>query len=58
MNPLPTYLECLRLPYLTENYDALAKQAAEKKWPYADYLQRLLEETRLHRLRSGPGNHP
>lgn len=43
MNPLHTYLDYLRLPYLTENYDALAKQAAEKKWPYADYLQRLLE---------------
>jgi len=43
MNPLHTYLDYLHLPYLTENYDPLAKQAAEKKWPYADYLQRLLE---------------
>ena len=43
MNPLHTYLDYLRLPYLTENYDPLAKQAAEKKWPYPDYLQRLLE---------------
>jgi DNA replication protein DnaC len=43
MNPLHTYLDYLRLPYLTENYDPLAKQAAEKKWPYADYLQHLLE---------------
>ena len=49
MNPLPTYLEYLRLPYLTENYDSLAKQAAEKKWPHADYLQRLLEGEYLRR---------
>ncbi|MBI4622509.1 MAG: ATP-binding protein [Verrucomicrobia bacterium] len=43
MNPLHTYLDYLRLPYLAENCGPLAKQAAEKKWPYADYLQRLLE---------------
>ena len=49
MNPLPTYLEYLRLPYLAENYDSLAKQAAEKKWPHADYLQRLLEGEYLRR---------
>lgn len=49
MNPLPTYLEYLRLPYLAENYDALAQQAAEKKWPHADYLQRLVEGEYLRR---------
>jgi DNA replication protein DnaC len=49
MNPLPTYLEYLRLPYLAENYDSLAQQAAEKKWPHADYLQRLLEGEYLRR---------
>jgi len=43
MNPLPTYLDYLRLRYLAENYEPLAKQAAEKHWPHADYLQRLLE---------------
>lgn len=43
MNPLPTYLDYLRLKYVTENYEPLAKQAAEKRWPHADYLQRLLE---------------
>jgi len=43
MNPLPTYLDYLRLKYLADNYEPLAKQAAEKRWPHADYLQRLLE---------------
>jgi DNA replication protein DnaC len=43
MNPLVTYLDYLRLNYVTDNYESLAKQAAEKRWPYADYLQRLLE---------------
>ena len=49
MNPLPTYLEYLRLGYLAENYEPLAKQAAEKRWPHADYLQRLLEGEYLRR---------
>lgn len=43
MNPLSTQLDYLRLPYLAEHYEALAKQATEKKWPHADYLQRLIE---------------
>ncbi len=43
MNPLPTYLDYLRLKYVTDHYEPLAKQAAEKKWPHAEYLQRLLE---------------
>jgi len=43
MNTLPTYLDYLRLNYVAENYEPLAKQAAEKRWPYADYLQRLIE---------------
>ena len=43
MNPLLTYLDYLRLKYLADNYEPLAKQAAEKRWPHADYLQRLLE---------------
>lgn len=43
MNPLATYLDYLRLAYVAENYDPLAKQAAEKRLPYAEYLQRLLE---------------
>jgi DNA replication protein DnaC len=43
VNPLPTYLDYLRLKYVADNYEPLAKQAAEKRWPHADYLQRLLE---------------
>jgi DNA replication protein DnaC len=43
MNPLQTYLDYLRLKHLVENYEPLAKQAAEKRWPHVDYLQRLLE---------------
>lgn len=43
MNHLLTHLDYLRLQYITENYEPLAKQAAEKRWPYADYLQRLIE---------------
>jgi DNA replication protein DnaC len=40
--PLSAHLDYLKLPYLAENYDALAQQAAEKKWSYVDYLQRLI----------------
>jgi DNA replication protein DnaC len=43
MNPLLTYLDYLHLGYLTENYEPLAKQAAEKRLSHVDYLQRLLE---------------
>jgi DNA replication protein DnaC len=43
MNPIATYLDYLRLAYVAENYEPLAKQAAEKRLPYAEYLQRLLE---------------
>lgn len=43
MNALSTYLEYLRLAYIAENYEPLAKQAAEKRLAYPDYLQRLIE---------------
>lgn len=43
MNPIATYLDYLRLAYVAENYEPLAKQAAEKRLPHAEYLQRLLE---------------
>jgi DNA replication protein DnaC len=43
MNPIATYLDYLRLAYVAEHYEPLAKQAAEKRLPYAEYLQRLLE---------------
>jgi DNA replication protein DnaC len=46
MNPtdplLPAHLAYLKLPFLAENYDSLAQQAAEKKWSHVDYLQRLI----------------
>jgi DNA replication protein DnaC len=40
--PLSAHLDYLKLPYLAENYDPLAQQAAEKKWSHVDYLQRLI----------------
>jgi DNA replication protein DnaC len=40
--PLPAQLDYLKLPFLAENYDPLAQQAAEKKWSHVDYLQRLI----------------
>ena len=43
MKPLADSLDSLRLRYVAENYEPLAQQAAEKKWPHADYLQRLIE---------------
>jgi DNA replication protein DnaC len=43
MNPLATYLDYLRLGYVAEHYEPLAHQAAEKRLPHAEYLQRLLE---------------
>jgi DNA replication protein DnaC len=43
MNPISTYIDYLRLAYVAENYELLAKQATEKRLPYAEYLQRLLE---------------
>jgi DNA replication protein DnaC len=49
MTPLLTSLDYLRLKYFAENYEPLAKQAAEKRWPHADYLQRLLEGEYLRR---------
>ncbi len=50
MNPLRTALDYLRLKYVADNYEPLAQQAAEKHWPHADYLQRLLEGEYLRRL--------
>lgn len=43
MNPLSTYLDYLRLKHVADQYEPLAKLAAEKRWPYPEYLQRLLE---------------
>lgn len=43
MSPLETYLDYLGLPYLQQNHEALAQEAAEKRWSHGEYLQRLLE---------------
>jgi len=42
-SPLQLYLEYLRLGHIAEHYEALAAEAAEKRWAPLDYLQRLLE---------------
>jgi DNA replication protein DnaC len=40
---LALHLKYLRLSYIAEHYEAMAKEAAEKRLPPLDYLQRLLE---------------
>jgi len=40
---LSAYLEYLRLPYIREHYEALAKEAAELGWSHVQYLERLIE---------------
>lgn len=42
-DPLGTSLEYLRLPYIREQYEALAKEAAEHNWSHIEYLERLME---------------
>jgi DNA replication protein DnaC len=49
---LSSRLDYLRLSHVAENYDALAKQAAEKHWSHVEYLEHLLEgeyQLRQHR---------
>lgn len=41
--PLNNYLEELKLPFLRENAQSLAKEAAQKNWTHLDYLQKLME---------------
>ncbi len=55
--PAPTnlavYLESLCLPFMRDNFEALASQAAQNVWPHVDYLAALAEgETGLRRQRS------
>ena len=55
--PTPTnlaaYLESLCLPFMRDNFEALASQAAQNVWPHVDYLAALAEgETGLRRQRS------
>jgi DNA replication protein DnaC len=50
---LPTHLELLCLPFMRDNYDMLANQAAQKGWSHVDYLAALVDgEAGLRRQRS------
>jgi DNA replication protein DnaC len=50
---LLTHLELLGLPFMRANYDALARQAAQKSWTHVDYLAALADgEAGLRRERS------
>lgn len=50
---LVTHLKFLSLPFMRDNYDALACHAAEKHWSHVDYLAALAEgEAGLRRQRS------
>lgn len=40
---LPEQLEFLKLPFIREHHEALAKQAAANQWTHLDYLARLIE---------------
>jgi DNA replication protein DnaC len=40
---LPEHLAQLRLPFIQENYQTLADQAAREQWTHAQYLARLME---------------
>jgi DNA replication protein DnaC len=49
---LSSRLDYLKLSHVAENYDALARQAAEKHWSHVEYLEHLLEgeyQLRQHR---------
>jgi len=50
---LPDHLELLGLPFMRDNYDVLAYQAAQKGWGHVDYLAALADgEAGLSRQRS------
>ena len=50
---LAAHLELLCLPFMRDNFEALASQAAESGWPHVDYLAALAEgEAGLRRQRS------
>jgi DNA replication protein DnaC len=50
---LPGHLELLGLPFMRDNYDVLAHQAAQKDWSNIDYLAALADgEAGLRRERS------
>lgn len=47
--PRHAHIEYLNLGFFTEQHEALAKQAAEKRWSHLEYLERLLEGEYLAR---------
>ena len=46
---LRTHLAYLNLPFIREQFEDLAKQAAEKQWGPVDYLRRLIEGEAVQR---------
>lgn len=53
MNDITTHLSYLKLPYIRENYEAVAKTAARKQWDPIQYLSELIkQESNLRRDRS------
>lgn len=50
MPDLEQYLSHLKLPYIRDNYESVAKIAAQKQWPHVQYLSELAkQESRLRR---------
>ena len=53
MNDLPKYLSYLKLPYILEHHEMVAKTAVRKQWPHVHYLSELIkEETNLRKDRT------
>lgn len=53
MNDLSEHLSYLKLPFIRENHEALAKTAAGKKWDHVHYLSELItQEAKLKRDRA------
>jgi len=44
MNDLIKHLSDLKLPYILENHETVAKSAARKKWTHVHYLSELIKE--------------
>jgi DNA replication protein DnaC len=42
-HPLDTQLASLKLSYVAEHFEGLARQAGAEQWPHVDYLARLIE---------------
>jgi DNA replication protein DnaC len=47
---IKSYLKQLKLPAMAQNYNKLAREAAEANMPYEDYLLALLEMETAHRM--------